>query len=150
MADIKSEAARSQNMAAIKGKDTKPEIYLRHLLFQNGYRFRKNAPGIVGHPDIWLRKYNTAIFVHGCFWHRHAGCRYAYAPKSRVDFWSKKFENNKLRDQKVQQELQNENIKCLVVWECTIKKMMKSEDDKAVFLKAIICFLKDENKLLEL
>ena len=150
MADIKSEAARSQNMAAIKGKDTKPEIYLRHLLFRNGYRFRKNVSGIAGHPDIWLRKYNTAIFVHGCFWHRHAGCRYAYTPKSRVDFWSKKFEDNKLRDQKVQQELQKANIKCLVVWECSIKAMMKSEEIESQILNGVKQFLQDDTMRLEL
>lgn len=150
MADIKSEAARSQNMAKIKGKDTKPEIYLRSLLFRNGYRFRKNATGIAGHPDLWLRKYNTAIFVHGCFWHRHDGCKYTYTPKSRTDFWSKKFEENKRRDQKTQQELLRENIKCLVIWECTIKNMMKSKEYETSLLNAIAWFLKSESKLLEL
>ena len=83
MADIKSPEDRSRNMAAIRNKDTKPEIYLRNLLFAEGYRYRKNYAKIPGHPDIYLPKYKTAIFVHGCFWHRHQGCKYAYMPKKQ-------------------------------------------------------------------
>ena len=91
MADIVSPERRSKNMSAIRSKDTKPEIYLRKLLFAEGYRYRIAEKSIPGHPDMFLRKYNTAIFVHGCFWHRHQGCKYAYMPKSRVEFWQKKF-----------------------------------------------------------
>ena len=75
MADIKSPEARSLNMSAIKSKDTKPELYLRKLLFSQGYRYRKNVRDVYGHPDIYLPKYNTAVFVHGCFWHRHNNCK---------------------------------------------------------------------------
>lgn len=82
MTDIKSPEERSRNMAAIRSKDTKPEVYLRKLLFAQGYRYRKNYKKIPGHPDIYLPKYRTAIFVHGCFWHRHQGCKYAYMPKA--------------------------------------------------------------------
>ena len=96
--DIKSPEERSKNMAAIHSKNTKPEIYFRKLLFSQGYRYSLNSGKIPGHPDIYLRKYNTAIFVHGCFWHRHSGCRYAYMPKSKVEFWQKKFEANVNRD----------------------------------------------------
>ena len=76
MADIKSPAERSKNMSAIKRANTKPELFIRHLLFDAGYRYRLQANKIPGHPDLWMRKYNTAIFVHGCFWHRHKGCEY--------------------------------------------------------------------------
>ena len=93
--DIKSPEERSKNMAAIHSKNTKPEIYFRKLLFARGYRYSLNSKNIPGHPDVYLRKYNTAIFVHGCFWHRHNGCKYAYMPKSREDFWAEKFETNK-------------------------------------------------------
>ena len=82
--DIKSPEERSKNMSAIRSRDTKPEVYFRKLLFAQGYRYRLNAKTVPGHPDIYLKKYNTAIFVHGCFWHRHPGCKYTYMPKSRV------------------------------------------------------------------
>lgn len=125
MADIVSPEQRSKNMSAIRSKNTKPEVYLRKLLFAQGFRYRIAAKNIPGHPDIFLRKYNTAIFVNGCFWHRHSGCKYAYMPKSRVDFWQKKFDDNVRRDAAVKAELLERGIKCLIVWECTIKRMMK-------------------------
>ena len=115
MADIVSPEQRSKNMSAIRSKDTRPEVYLRKLLFAQGVRYRIASKNIPGHPDIFLRKYNTAIFVHGCFWHRHQGCKYAYTPKSRVEFWQKKFNNNTQRDTVVQYELQSKGIKCLII-----------------------------------
>ena len=120
MADIKSPQERSRNMAKIRSRDTKPEDYVRKLLFGQGYRYRKNVGGIPGHPDAWLPKYNTALFVHGCFWHRHAGCRYAYTPKSRVDFWADKFQKNIARDSAVRKQLADGKIRVLVIWECTV------------------------------
>ena len=105
MADIVSTEKRSQNMSAIRSKNTKPEVYLRKLLFAQGYRYRIADKSVPGHPDIFLRKYNTAIFVNGCFWHRHPGCKYAYTPKSRVEFWQKKFDDNVRRDSAVKAEL---------------------------------------------
>ena len=115
-------------MAAIKSRDTKPEVYLRKLLFAKGYRYRIADKNIPGHPDIFLRKYNTAIFVHGCFWHRHPGCKYAYTPKSRVEFWQKKFDDNVRRDTVVTKELQQQGIKQLIIWECTINSMKRNAD----------------------
>ena len=150
LADIKTAAERSRNMAAVKGKDTKPEIYIRSLLFARGYRFRKNSTKVPGHPDIWLRKYNTAIFINGCFWHRHPGCRFAYTPKSRVEFWQNKFSANVTRDSIVRQQLMERNIKCLVLWECTIRKMQK---DPAVMQKVVTCCeecLHSEERSLEI
>lgn len=137
MADIVSAEQRSRNMAAIRSRDTKPEVYLRKLLFSKGYRYRIADKSVPGHPDIFLRKYNTAIFVHGCFWHRHPDCKYAYTPKSRVEFWQKKFDDNVRRDRIVQDELQERNIKCLIVWECTIKRMQKDEHEESLVLGLI-------------
>ncbi len=125
MADIKSSSQRSLNMAKIRSKDTGPEVYIRKLLFSRGYRYRKNVGSIPGHPDIWLAKYNVAIFVHGCFWHRHEGCKYAYIPKSRVDFWSDKFEKNIARDKVVREQLLSQGIRLAVIWECTVNKMRR-------------------------
>ena len=147
--DIKSPEERSRNMAAIRGKDTKPEVYLRKLLFSQGYRYRKNVNYIPGHPDIYLAKYNTAVFVHGCFWHRHQGCRYAYMPKSRVDFWQKKFEKNSVRDREVQKLLHEQEIKCLVIWECTVKKMKRNVDYKNEILERIKKILLSSEKYCE-
>lgn len=124
--DIVTSEQRSKNMSAIRSKNTKPEIYFRKLLFAEGYRYSLNSKNIPGHPDIYMKKYNTAVFINGCFWHRHEGCKYAYMPKSRVEFWQKKFEANQRRDEKVRQELEEKRIKRLVIWECTIKKMLKN------------------------
>lgn len=150
MADIKTPEERSRNMAAIKGKDTKPEMYLRKLLFSKGYRYRKNCSQIPGHPDIWLAKYRTAIFVHGCYWHRHPGCKYAYTPKSNVTLWSKKFKDNIARDNAVKECLLHERIKCVVIWECTVKKMQKDSRIADLALSQIASFLASENLFLEL
>ncbi|MBR4750984.1 MAG: DNA mismatch endonuclease Vsr [Thermoguttaceae bacterium] len=141
MVDILSPEERSQNMAAIRSRDTKPEVYLRKLLFAKGYRYRIAEKSIPGHPDIFLRKYNTAIFVHGCFWHRHQGCKYAYTPKSRIEFWQKKFDDNIRRDAIVDDELQEQGIKQLIVWECTIKQMRKDFRFEAQVLSQIESFL---------
>ena len=116
MADIKSPEERSRNMAKIRSKDTKPEVWVRKKLFSRGYRYRKNEGNVPGHPDIWLKQYNTAIFVHGCFWHRHPGCRYSYMPKTRIEFWTDKFLKNIDRDERVKAELESAGIKMLVIW----------------------------------
>lgn len=147
--DIKSPEERSRNMAAIRSKNTKPEVYFRKLLFAQGYRYSLNSSKVPGHPDIYLRKYNTAIFVHGCFWHRHSGCQYAYMPKSRVEFWQKKFEANVKRDYVVGMELQDKGIKCLIVWECTVKRMKKNLADCEKYLKEIEEFLEGNQMFLE-
>lgn len=149
MADIVSPERRSKNMSAIRSKDTKPEIYLRKLLFAEGYRYRIAEKSIPGHPDMFLRKYNTAIFVHGCFWHRHQGCKYAYMPKSRVEFWQKKFDTNVGRDKNVKAELFNRKIKCLIVWECVIKKA-KDQAVKDLLRTEIVQFLSSDELYLEI
>lgn len=150
MTDIKSAEERSRNMSAIRSKDTKPEVYIRKLLFAQGLRYRKNVPSIPGHPDLYLAKYHTAIFVHGCFWHRHENCKYTYMPKSRVDFWGKKFEANVRRDAVVKEELTRAGIKQLILWECTINKMIKDTSIRDEVIKQIQAFLSDNRITYEL
>lgn len=143
MTDIVSYEQRSKNMSAIRSKNTKPEVYFRKLLFAKGYRYRVAEKNITGHPDIFLRKYNTAIFIHGCFWHRHSGCKYAYMPKSRVEFWQKKFEANIKRDSIVKTDLQAQGVKCLLIWECTVKAMMKNPEECTRILDIAERFLQE-------
>lgn len=150
MADIKSPEERSRNMAKIRSRDTKPEDYVRKLLFGQGYRYRKNVSSIPGHPDAWLPKYNTALFVHGCFWHRHTECRYAYTPKSRVDFWTDKFRKNIARDAAVREQLAAGRIRVLVIWECTVNRMMRSEEERERVLGRIVKFLTSDGEAVEL
>lgn len=150
MTDIVSREQRRINMQHIKGKDTGPELYLRKLLFKNGYRYRLYSKRIPGHPDIWLAKYNTAVFVHGCFWHRHKGCKYAYIPKSRIEFWNSKFEKNIIRDVKVQSELKEQHIRYLIIWECTIRAMRESAADEQKILCQIQEFLDSDESSSEL
>lgn len=150
MADIKSPADRSRNMAAIKNKDTTPEIYLRKKLFSLGYRYRKNTPSVIGHPDIWMKRYKTAVFINGCFWHRHSKCKYAYTPKSRITFWEKKFSDNIQRDLRIRNELYSQGIKCLIVWECTIKNMKKHPPLETETLAQIQQFLNSPDMYLEI
>ena len=150
MADIISQERRSRNMAAIRSKNTKPEVYLRKLLFAEGFRYRIAESSVPGHPDIFLRKYNTAVFVNGCFWHRHQGCKYAYTPKSRSDFWQKKFDANVRRDSMVKRDLQNQKIKQLIVWECTIKKMQRDKNYERLIIQQCASFINSGESQLEL
>ena len=117
---------RSWNMSRIRSKDTKPEMIVRSLLHRMGYRFRLHVKDLPGKPDIVLPKYKTVIFVHGCFWHRHKGCKYAYNPKSRVEFWQKKFSDNVKRFKTVEKELSKLNWQIIVIWECEIKKSLEN------------------------
>ena len=126
---------RSWNMARIKSSDTSPEKITRSLLHRMGYRFRIQRDDLPGKPDIVLPKYNTAILVHGCFWHRHANCKYSYTPKSNVSFWEKKFEQNITRDERNIKNLESTGWNVLVVWECETKNQVKLIDKLIHFLK---------------
>lgn len=146
MSDVHTPDQRHRNMAAIRSRDTKPEIYLRQQLFRRGYRYRI-APGYVpGRPDMFLRKHNVAIFVNGCFWHRHAGCRYTTMPATNTDFWRAKFQANVERDQRTYEQLRHEGVRCLVVWECTIRQMQKDEAFRSRTLKRIDHFMLDDRE----
>jgi DNA mismatch endonuclease (patch repair protein) len=122
MADTLSKAQRSKRMSLIRGKDTKPELLVRRLVHSMGFRFSLRRNHIPGRPDILFPSRRKAIFVHGCFWHRHsaANCRLARLPKSKLDFWLPKLEANRLRDRRKQKELHAAGWTCLVVWECEI------------------------------
>ena len=108
-------------MSRIRGKDTKPEVAVRSLLHCMGYRFRLHKRDLPGNPDIVLPKHRTVVLVHGCFWHRHARCKYAYTPKSRVEFWQKKFAENIKRDTRTRKALRREGWKVIVVWQCELR-----------------------------
>ena len=108
-------------MSQIKGKNTKPEERVRRYLFAHGYRYRKNVSTLPGKPDIVLPKYRTCIFVNGCFWHRHEGCKYFVWPKNNADFWRNKINGNVERDTKEQQALTAMGWNVLIVWECELK-----------------------------
>ena len=112
---------RSWNMSRIKGANTKPEVRVRSILHRMGYRFRLHRKDLPGKPDIVLPKYETVLFVHGCFWHRHPECRFAYTPKSRVAFWKKKFLRNVERHHEVKEQLTELGWRVIVVWECETK-----------------------------
>lgn len=118
---------RSENMARVKSKNTKPEIFLRKLLCHKGFRYRVNYKNLSGSPDIYFPKYNTVIFVNGCFWHMHENCKYSSVPKSNYEFWKNKLEGNVERDKTNYAQLESMGIKVIVVWGCEIKKMMKDE-----------------------
>ena len=123
--DIKTPEARSQNMSKIRSKNTRPEMYVRSALFKRKHRFRVNYKAVEGNPDIYFTRTKVAIFIHGCYWHRHHGCRYAYTPKSNVDFWLAKFEDNKKRDIAAHSALLDSGIRVLIIWECTVKKIQR-------------------------
>ncbi len=122
MADRHSKETRSYNMSQIKSSNTKPEEIVRKYLFSHGLRYRKNDKRYPGKPDIVLPKYNTIVFVHGCFWHQHQNCRYATMPSSNVEFWSNKLAANIERDRRVEKELISSGWKVITVWECQLKK----------------------------
>lgn len=119
--DRLSKTERSRNMARIRSRNTRPEKMVRSLLHRMGYRFRLHSKSLPGHPDVVLPRYHTALFVHGCFWHRHRGCEYATTPKTRTHFWTKKFKANAVRDRRVIRELRQLEWHVLVVWECELR-----------------------------
>ena len=121
MTDIVSPPDRSRNMAAIRGTNTKPEMALRRLLHASGLRYRLHAKHLPGKPDIVFPRKKVAVFVNGCFWHRHAGCRWCTTPASNCEFWSAKFSENVKRDQRCVSELLELGWRVATVWECALK-----------------------------
>lgn len=127
MADVHSPQVRSRNMSNIKGKNTKPEMIVRRYLFSKGFRYRKNDIRLPGKPDIVLPKYRTVIFVNGCFWHKHEGCKYFVWPKSNPEFWKSKIEETVHRDILNHQLLRDTGWNVIVVWECELKKDIREQ-----------------------
>lgn len=109
-------------MAGIGGKNTEPERTVRSYLHRQGLRFRLHKPGIPGRPDVVLPRYRAVVFVHGCFWHRHVNCRFAYTPKSNRTFWSRKFRENVDRDRRTLSRLRNAGWHVFVIWECSLSE----------------------------
>lgn len=120
MSDVLSPEKRSWNMSRIRGADTSIELKVRRALFKAGFRFRKNVKSLPGKPDIVLPKYKTVIFVHGCFWHRHPGCKDASMPKTRVGFWKEKFARNIENDIRNKECLENMGWQVIIIWECEV------------------------------
>lgn len=121
MADVHTPAQRSFNMSRIRGRDTKPERLLRSLLHRAGLRFRKNVASLPGKPDIVLPKHRAVVLVHGCYWHRHPGCRFATTPVTNAPFWIKKFAGTVERDRKAAKALEAAGWRVLTAWECEIR-----------------------------
>lgn len=125
MADVHSTAVRSYNMSKIKGKDTKPEILVRKYLFSKGFRYRLHNKKLPGTPDIVLPKYKTVIFINGCFWHGHKGCKYYVVPKTRTDWWLDKINRNIEKDKENKIKLTNIGWNVIEVWECELKASVR-------------------------
>lgn len=123
MVDIVSEAVRSRMMASIRGKNTKPEMTVRRFLHGKGFRYRLHVRSLPGCPDLVLPKYRVAIFVHGCFWHQHVGCRYAAIPDNNYEKWQLKFAKNIERDKRNVDQLVADGWRVVIVWECSVRTL---------------------------
>ena len=138
MADNHSKEVRSKNMSHIRSTNTKPEEIVRKYLFSHGLRYRKNVRKLPGCPDIVLPKYKTVVFVNGCFWHMHEGCKYFVWPQNNAEFWREKLFANKERDEREQIELARLGWNVIVVWECELKK-----DKREATLKRLAATLRE-------
>ena len=143
MSDILTNAQRHTCMAAIHGKDTKPEMVVRRWLWGRGYRYRLNHPRLPGKPDIVMRKYRTCIFVNGCFWHGHEGCKYYTIPKTNTEFWVKKVQRNKERDIEVQRRLASMGWHSITIWECELKAKVREKTLESLAYTLNRIFLQD-------
>lgn len=132
MADTLTKEKRSWNMSRIRGKDTQVEVKVRKYLFSKGFRYRKNVTDLPGKPDIVLPKYKTVVFIHGCFWHRHPGCKYSYTPKSNIEFWEKKFSANIKNDGIKRKQLEDDGWRVIVLWECDVERRFEQTMGKLV------------------
>lgn len=137
-ADIVTREHRSKIMSMIKGKNTKPEMLVRSVCHELGLRYRLHRKDLPGKPDLVFPKHRLCIFVHGCFWHRHPGCKYAYTPKSRLDFWLPKLARNVERDLDAQRALIARDWKVVIIWECHTKnrELLRNEIQKTFGLNA--------------
>ena len=127
MADVHSVETRSYNMSRIRSGNTKPEMIVRRYLFAQGFPYRLHVKQLPGKPDIVLHKYKTIIFIHGCCWHGHYGCRYYVVPKTRTDWWLDKISKNQVNDEQNVNKLMNAGWKILTIWECELKKAIREQ-----------------------
>ena len=133
--DIVTPARRSEIMSRIQGRDTVPEVVVRRTAHRLGFRFRLYRKDLPGRPDLVFPRFRAIVFVHGCFWHRHDGCRFAYTPRSRVRFWTEKFRQNVARDRRTEDALRNLGWRVMVIWECETR-------DDAVVVQRLESFLR--------
>jgi DNA mismatch endonuclease (patch repair protein) len=127
---------RSEIMARVRSKNSRPEVFVRRLVYALGYRYRLHQRDLPGSPDLVFRSRQKVIFVHGCFWHRHTKCALARMPKSRVDFWNEKLEGNRRRDERNKRALAREGWRVLIIWECQIRNASRLEAKIRRFLDA--------------
>lgn len=133
--DTLSPAERSERMGRVKSRDTKPELKVRKLVYALGYRYRLHGRGLPGKPDLVFNSRRKIIFVHGCFWHRHRGCARCRMPKSRLEFWAPKLEENSKRDKRNQRLLRRAGWQLLIVWECELERLDALESKLISFLE---------------
>lgn len=133
--DVHDKATRSFNMSRIKGKNTKPEMLVRKFLFANGFRYRLNVKTLPGKPDIVLPKYKTVIFINGCFWHGHEGCRYFVVPKTRAEWWLNKISDTQKRDSESENQLNALGWKVITLWGCELKPSLKDTNLNNLLLR---------------
>lgn len=143
MPDHLTPEQRHRNMAAVRSKDTKPEIIVRKYLWGHGFRYRLNHPRLPGKPDIVLTKYRTCVFVNGCFWHGHEGCRFFVMPKSNSEFWVRKIARNRERDSEVQQKLSDMGWHSITLWECQLKPAKREKYLESLAQTLYRIFLED-------
>lgn len=143
MSDILTPQQRHANMAAVHSKNTRPEMIVRKWLWSHGYRYRLNHPRLPGKPDIVMRKYRTCIFVNGCFWHGHEGCKYYRIPKSNTEFWVKKIRRNQERDCEVCRQLAAMGWHSIVIWECELKPLRRTNTLESLTFTLDRIFLQD-------
>jgi len=135
MTDVHSKKVRSYNMSMIKGKNTKPEMLVRRFLFSNGFRYKLHDKKLPGKPDLVFPKYKTVLFIHGCFWHGHEGCKYYVVPKTRTEWWLNKINRNKQKDAESILLLKQAGWKVLNIWECQLKPDKKEKTFKFLLKK---------------
>jgi DNA mismatch endonuclease (patch repair protein) len=125
--DVHEPEVRSYNMSRIRSKDTKPEMLVRKFLFSKGFRFRLHVKDLPGKPDVVLPKHKTVIFIDGCFWHGHKGCKYFVVPKTRTEWWLNKINTNKANDEKAISLLKKDGWRIITMWECSLKSYSKEK-----------------------
>src|SRR5579859_1034584 len=138
---------RSINMAAVKSSNTKPEIFVRKLLFSLGYRYRLNSKKLPGKPDIVFPKRKLAVFINGCFWHLHEGCKDAHFPKSKLDFWIPKLEGNVKRDKLNYRKISELGFKTLVIWECELQIKKGILVNTEEITEKLVSFIREDKKV---
>ena len=144
--DIVNKQTRSKMMSNIKSKNTKPEIIVRSLLHQKGFRFRLHDKKLPGKPDIVLKKYNAVVFIHGCYWHRHENCKLTSTPKQNAEFWNKKFSDNIRRDNEVYYQLKKLGWRTAIIWECCIRDKKNLSDT----IDLLASWIKSDREYIEI